>query len=108
MAETSPNDCATCSIVGNDLISEIEISAEPSLRGKRIYPEAQQGTVQPEKKAKVQSEDIPGTSKNLNNFDDTSKAEFPLNQILERPKYVFSKSQWTHDKDQALEKLLMQ
>ena len=33
--------------------------------------------------------------------------QFPENEKLERPRYYFSKNQWTFDKEQALEKLLM-
>ena len=55
-------------------------------------------------------ENIPHMSTNLNpGVVDLSKIDsIHKFKKLDRPKYIFSKNNWTHEKDMALEKLLMQ
>ena len=129
------NFCTTCPFqsLGNDLITNVNLPPIPidsKRKGQNIA-----GSSQP-KSIKIQnatSQINPSTSAQPNtqlisqlsnvhlgaqsistssssiprlNVPSVPK-QFPENEKLERPRYYFSKNQWTVDKEQALEKLLM-
>ena len=105
MAGVSKN-CITCSYVGlgSDLISQINIPGLPTLRQKRRPPTKQ-------KDRDALPENIPEMSTNPEpEVVDLSKINSkhpPPFKKLDRPKYIFSKNNWTQEKEMALENLLM-
>ena len=110
--------CTTCPFqsLGNDLITNVNLPPIPvdsKRKGQNIAGSSNPKTM---KNQNATSQINPSTSAQSSSTSSSSipKAnvpsvpkQFPENEKLERPRYYFSKNQWTVDKEQALEKLLM-
>ena len=127
MANNPP--CITCTYVGSDPISQINLSAAPPNMKKRKW-NASSGSTSNQNKSVTNHENNSSSTTNSNasgedlsvwhkNCDKPVSIRLRTNNLgqnqdlalkdeqLPRPKYVFSKTDWTHDQDQALEQLLM-
>ena len=112
------NICTTCPFqsLGNDLITNVNLPPIPvdsKRKGQNIAGSSQPkslkvqyATSQINPSTSVQSSSTSLSSIPRPNVPSVPK-QFPENEKLERPRYYFSKNQWTVDKEQALEKLLM-
>ena len=112
------NICTTCPFqsLGNDLITNVNLPPIPvdsKRKGQNIAGSSQPKTIkipnatsQINPSTSVQSSSTSSSSIPGPNVPSVPK-QFPENEKLERPRYYFSKNQWTFDKEQALEKLLM-
>ena len=127
MANNVNHPCITCTYVGSDPISQINLSAAPPNMKKRKW-NASSGSTSNQNRAVTNhgnnsttnsnnsGEDLSVWLKNsqkpvkkqscTNNLGQNQDLALKDEQII-RPKYVFSKTYWTQDKEQALEKLLM-
>ena len=117
--------CVPCSNVGNYKVSQINLPANPRTIGKKTRPNSinnipgTSGSIQ-NKSRKIfdnagrrNSTPPPAVISNTEqkkyltpSFLSSSSQDLS-NQPLDRPKYIFSKNEWTFEKEQALEKLLM-
>ena len=119
--------CITCTYVGSDSISQINLPAAPPNMKKRKW-NASSGSTSNQNRS-VTNHGSNSTTNSNNSGEDLSvwlknsqkpvKKQSCTNNLgqnqdlalkdeqLIRPKYVFSKTYWTQDKEQALEKLLM-
>ena len=125
MANNLP--CITCTYVGSDPISQINLPAAPPNMNKRKW-NASSGSTSNQNRAVTNHGNNPTTNSNnsgedlsvwLKNSQKPVKKQSCTNNLgqnqdlalkdkqLIRPKYVFSKTYWTQDQEQALEKLLM-
>ena len=125
MANNPP--CITCTYVGSDPISQINLSAAPPNMKKRKW-NASSGSTSNQNRAVTNHGNNSTTNSNnsgedlsvwLKNSQKPVKKQSCTNNLgqnqdlalkdeqLIRPKYVFSKTYWTQDQEQALEKLLM-
>ena len=116
--------CITCTYVGSDSISQINLPAAPPNMKKRKWNASSVSTSNQNRFVSnhgnnsntnsgedlsvwLKNYDKPVTKRpNTNNLGQNQDLALKDEQ-LPRPKYVFSKTDWTHDQDQALEKLLM-
>ena len=111
------NICTTCPFqsLGNDLITNVNLPPIPvdsKRKGQNIAGSSQPKTI---KIQSATSQINPSTSAQSSSTSSSIPRpnvpsvpkQFPENEKLERPRYYFSKNQWTVDKEQALEKLLM-
>ena len=119
--------CITCTYVGSDPISQINLSAAPPNMKKRKW-NASSGSTSNQNRSVTNHGNNSTTNSNnsgedlsvwLKNSQKPVKKQSCTNNLgqnqdlalkdeqLIRPKYVFSKTYWTQDKEQALEKLLM-
>ena len=116
--------CITCTYVGSDTISQINLPAAPPNMKKRKWNASSGSTSNQNRSVSnhgnnsntnsgedlsvwLKNYDKPVTKRpNTNNLGQNQDLALKDEQ-LPRPKYVFSKTDWTHDQDQALEKLLM-
>ena len=114
--------CTTCPFqsLGNDLITNVNLPPIPvdsKRKGQNIAGSSNPKTM---KTQNATSQINPSTSAQPNTQSSSTSSssiprlnvpsvpkQFPENEKLERPRYYFSKNQWTVDKEQALEKLLM-
>ena len=121
------SQCITCTYVGSDPISQINLPAAPPNMKKRLW-NSSSGSTSNQNNYVANHGNNPTTNSNdpgedlsvwLKNCDKPVKKRPNHNNLgqnqdlalkdeqLPRPKYVFSHTDWTHDQDQALEKLLM-
>ena len=117
------NICTTCPFqsLGNDLITNVNLPPIPvdsKRKGQNIAGSSQPKTIKIQNNATSQINPSTSTQPNTQSSSTSSSSiprlnvpsvpkQFPENEKLERPRYYFSKNQWTFDKEQALEKLLM-
>ena len=129
------NICTTCPFqsLGNDLITNVNLAPIPvdsKRKGQNIAGSSNPKTIKipnatsqinpstsaqpntqlisqlPNVHLGAQSSSTSSSSISRLNVPSVPK-QFQENEKLERPRYYFSKNQWTVDKEQALEKLLM-
>ena len=83
-----------CLGLGDDLLSSLQIATNP-------LPQI------PKRGLPMKIPKTPVINTKTNSSRPFGPSNFPEIQILERPKYYFSKNNWTTDKEEALETLLM-
>ena len=80
----------------------------PWTKNKHVQLGAQSSSASSSSIPKPNMPSVPTSSPSIPRLNVPSvPKQFPENEILERPRYYFSKNQWTFDKEQALEQLLM-